>query len=407
MAVNRAETRIPQLAQIQRIALIVGGVALVASVLGALLSGTTQFFQSYLFAYLYWMLPTFGSLGLLMLQYLTGGRWGQTLRRFFEAGAANFALMAVLFLPLLLGLSELYPWARPEVVAENEIVAHRTPYLNVPFFLGRTVLYFIVWGGLTYLLRSWSMQQDRTNNPSFTRRLGTLSGPGIVAFVLTLSFAAFDWGMSTEEVWFSTIYGVIFLVSSGLVTFSLSSIMLALLRRTQPLARIASPGRFHDIGSLMFAFTVLWAYVGFSQFLITWSANLVEEVTFYVHRTKGGWEWIAYSLMAFQFALPFLVLLSRRTKRSPQRLPIIAALILVMQTVYIFWNIAPSFHTEQFSISWLDFVSWLAIGGLWLGLYAWWLQRRPLVAPNDPRMPSMLNPRHEDSFEHEMRKSHA
>jgi hypothetical protein len=224
--------------------------------------------------------------------------------------------MALLFIPLLFGLSVLYPWARPEVVAADPLLQQKAAYLNIPFFIVRAAAYFAIWSVLGRLLTTWSLEQDRTADGSLTQKLQRLSGPGLLLYGLTVTFSAIDWLMSLEPKWYSTIFGAIFMVSYGLAALAFVIIVSSLVRDEAPLTQVMSADRFHDLGNLLLAFVMLWAYLSFSQFLLIWSENLVEEIPWYLHRIGGGWEWIATAFIVFQFALPFILLLSRTTKRA-------------------------------------------------------------------------------------------
>lgn len=410
MATTRVADTSPQIARFSRPALIVGAVALVAALLGAFVSSSQQFFQSYLYGFLFWFVLSMAGLGLIILQYLTGGRWGQTIKRILEAMALNLFLMLVLFVPIIVSLwtspGAVYPWSDPNQVAASEILTHRQSYMNPAMFTLRAILFFAVWLALTYLFTRWSREQDRTANPAIHGRFGRLAGLGVVLFMLTYSFAMIDWGMSTEPVWYSTMYPVLFVVASALTGMAFSAFVLSFIYKEAPINRVANANRFHDLGSLMFAFTVLWTYVNFSQFLIMFSANIAEEAEFYVHRSQGGWQYLGYAVTLSCFVLPFFILLGRRTKRAPERMRIVSAFVLFAQALNIFYTLVPSFHPEQFSISWIDIVALIGVGGLWVGTFLYWLGSRPLVAENDPRQAMTIANHHGDTFEGEAAKAH-
>lgn len=374
-----------QLDRIQRIALIAGVVGIVLLVVGAVFD-LTQFFQSYLYAYMFWFAFSLGPLAALMVQFLTGGKWGLVIRRPAEAAALTLPLMALLFIPIIVGIPQLYSWADPEVIANDPIVAFKTPYLNVPFFIGRAVLYFAIWIGLAYLYSRWSDRQDRENDLIYTGRMRAISGPGIILYVLTLTFAVTDWVMSLEPHWYSTILGVIFLVGQALVTLALMIFILRLFGDKPPLSRVAGIDRIHDLGKLLFVATVFWAYTGYAQYVITWAGNLQEFTPWYLHRISGGWQWLAYLLILGQFIVPFFLLLSRRFKRQIRILVLIAAYIVLMRFLDVYWLIQPAFHPDEFHISWVDFAAVLAIGGLYVALFARNLKSKPLLPAVDQRM---------------------
>lgn len=410
MATTRAANPAPQIARFSRPALIVGAVALVAAILGAFVSSSQQFWQSYLYGFVYWFVLSMGGLGLLILQYLTGGRWGQTIKRILEAMALNLFLMAILFVPILVSLftnpGAIYPWNDAAKVQESEILQLRSGYMNAAMFSLRAVIFFGLWLLMTYLFTRWSREQDRTANPAIHGRMVRLAGIGVVLFVLSYSFAMIDWGMSTEPFWYSTMYPVLFISVSALTGVAFSALVLSLIYKEAPINRIATANRFHDLGSLAFTFIVFWTYVTFSQFLIMFSANIAEEAEFYVNRSQGGWQYLAYLVTLFCFVLPFFTLLSRRTKRAPQRMRILGVFLLFAQMLYVFFSIVPAFHPEQFSLSWIDIVALVGVGGLWVGGFLYWLGSRPLVTENDPRQAATLAHAHGDAFEGEAAGAH-
>jgi hypothetical protein len=381
--------------RLQRSGLVLGVVFLLLLVLGFALD-RSQFFRSYLLGWLFWLGIAVGCLGLAMLNQLTGGLWGQVPRRFHEAAARTLPTMAVLFVPLLFGLGSLYVWARPEVVAADEVLQSKAPYLNVPFFLARAVVYFAVWSGLALLVSRWSAQQDREPDPGRAGRLRGLSGVGLVALSGTTTFAAIDWGMSLAPHWFSTMYGVLFIVGWTLSALSFTIVVMARLSREWPLSQALQPGTVHDLGKLLLAFTMLWAYVNFSQFLIVWSGNVSEETPFYVHRLHGGWGAIAVVLVLFHFALPFALLLSRPLKRNARSLAVVAWLMLLMQLVDLFWLIGPDLLTQGHAhaplrIHWMDLAATLGIGGVWVFLFARQVRRRPVLPLGEPAVQALLD----------------
>ena len=384
LPLNQRETLQSRLNQIQQWALIVGGAGVIISVIGAL-SSREQFFQAYLFGYLFWVSIGLGCVAATMLHHLVGGNWSFTIRRLTESGAMTLILMAVLFIPILLGINQLYLWTRPELVAESELLQHKVPYLNVPFFIVRAVIYFAIWIGLAYLLNKWSAEQDETADPSLANRLRRLSAPGLILYVLTVSFAGFDWMMSLEPEWFSSIYGFMFMANNFLATMAFAIIGVVLLAQYAPLSNWVSANIYNDLGNFLLAFVAFWAYIAFSQFLIIWSGNLPEEITWYIARTQGGWQWLALALILFHFALPMVILLARWAKRQVRILTSVAAFILVLQLVAIFWLVMPAFYPFGFHLHWLDLVLPVAIGGLWLAFFSWQLKKKSLLPLHDPR----------------------
>ena len=385
------------LGRLQRLGLLAGGVFLLVLAAGFFVD-REQFFRSYLLGWLFWIGIAVGCLGLAMLNQLTGGLWGLVPRRFHEAAARTIPAMAVLFLPVLLGLGTLYVWSRPEVVAADEIIRSKTAYLNVPFFLARAVLYFAVWTGLALLVSRWSSQQDGGADASRAARLRGLSGVGLVALSGTTTFAAIDWGMSLAPHWFSTMYGVLFIVGWTLSALSFTIVLMARLSGEAPVSAALKPGTVHDLGKLLLAFTMLWAYVNFSQFLIVWSGNISEETPFYIQRLHGGWGVIAVVLLLFHFALPFALLLSRPLKRNARSLAVVAWLMLVMQLVDLYWLIGPDLMTQghghaPLRFHWMDLAAALGMGGLWLFLFARQVRTRPVLPLGEPAVRALVERR--------------
>ena len=379
----------PQLDRIQHTSLIAGAIGLGLCLVGAFLS-PEQFFRSYLFAYLFWIGIALGSFGIVMLHHLTGGGWGFVIRRLLESGTRTLPLMVVLFVPLLFGLSELYVWARPAEVAADELLQHKSAYLNVPFFLVRTAVYFAAWISITYCINRWSLEQDRTGERVLTRRLQLLSGPGLVVYALTVTFASIDWAMSLEPHWFSTMYGIMFLIGQVLAALALMIVIAVRLADQEPLSTVVSPARLLDLGNLLLAFVMLWAYIAFSQYIIIWSGNLPEEIPWYLHRTTGGWQGIALFLIIFHFAVPFVLLLSRATKRKVELLSAVAGGIIIMRLVDLFWLVAPAFHQTGVQIHWMDLVAPIGVGGIWMWFFIWQLKGRSLLPLHDPRLEEIL-----------------
>jgi hypothetical protein len=378
---------VPALVRLQRYGLIAAFWGILAGVVGAFLD-LDQFFRSWLIGFLFCLGLSLGPLALLMLQHLSGGHWGLAGRRVFEAASRNIPFVALLFVPLLFGLPRLYTWAQPETVAADHLLQQKAVYLNVPFFLGRAVLYFAVWTLCSWLLNSWSAAQDRGEvavHPSDTRRFRTVSAPGLLAYVLTMTFASVDWVMSLDPHWYSTIFGLIFVGAQGLTALALVIIVLALLSNVEPYASFVRPGLdFLDLGKLLLAFVMLWAYFSFSQFLIIWAGNLPEEIPFFANRLRGGWQYVSLAILVGHFALPFVLLLSRDLKRRPHLLAQVAIAILVMRVIDLIWIVEPMFPHRRFPIHWMDVALPVGLAGVWLFLFARNLRSRALLPLNDP-----------------------
>jgi hypothetical protein len=372
----------------QRNAALTGAAVLGLSAVLAILTGAgaEQFFRSYLAGFMLWLGIALGSLAILMLHHLTGGAWGMVIRRQLEAASRTIPLLTLAFVPLLFGLRALYIWARPEVVAGDVILQAKQPYLNVPFFIGRAVFYFAVWNVLMYVINRWSAEQDEGGRRPIgsERKFRQIAAPGLMAYGLTITFASVDWVMSLDPHWFSTIFGVLFMGAQALSAMAFAIVVLAVTSRYTPLADVVEPSHFHDLGKLLFAFVMLWAYFSFSQFLIIWSGNLPEEIPWYIERLHGVWGAVALLVLIGSFILPFMLLLSRDIKRTPRLLAAVAAGVVVMRLVDLFWLIAPRPGHHGFPIHWLDVTLPVALGGLWLALFARELTRRPLLPVNDP-----------------------
>jgi len=381
------------LSRFQRWALIVAGLAIVLSAIGGFLN-PEQFFHSYLYAFLFWLGITLGSVAVLMLHHLVGGLWGFVIQRVLETAARLLPLMALLFIPIVLGLPLLYEWTHGEA-GEIAALKHKSAYLNVPFFLVRAVVYFAIWTLLAYLLARWSRRVDETGNSALVTKMERLSGPGLVIYGVTMTFAAVDWVMSLEPEWYSTIFGMAFLVGQGLSALCFAVIVTWSLADRKPLADVVTRKQFHDLGNLLLAFVMLWAYIAFSQFLIIWSGNIPEEAVWYQHRLHGGWEWVALILITLHFGVPFLVLLQSRAKKRAGILSKIAIGLLMLRLVDLYWIVAPSLHTEGLSLHWLDVVTPAAIGGVWLAAFAWQLKSTALLPVRDPRLVQALSYREE------------
>ncbi len=384
-----ADVAIPELAGLQRRLLMAGAVGAALSLVG-LFVDARQFFQSYLMAYMLWLGVTLGCLALGMVHQLSGGAWGVVIRRPIGAASRVLPVMTVLFLPIALGMTHLYPWTNADLVAHDEILQHKRLYLNTPFFLVRAAIYFLVWNAVSYFLNRWSLEQDQTANPRLARRMQMISGGGLLAYGLMITFASFDWLMSLEPHWFSTIYGVLIIGGQGLSALAFLIIALVWLSRRAPLDRIVVASHFHDLGNLLLAFVMLWAYFSFSQYLIIWSGNLPAEIAWYLHRLQTGWRAVGLILIVFHFAAPFVVLLSRRVKREPELLLKVAVGILLVRLIDLFWLIAPEFHQHGVSVSWLDIVLPLTLGAIWLACFIWQLRGRAILPVHDPQFDEAL-----------------
>jgi uncharacterized membrane protein YidH (DUF202 family) len=383
-----------RLAPVQTMALLVGIVALAAGAL-AFMNDREHFFKGYLLGFVFWTGVSLGCLALSMVHHLSGGAWGMVTRRIFEASSRALPFMAVLFVPLAFGLHDLYLWARPEAVQADPALQHKASYLNVGFFLARTAIYFAVWSAMALLLSRWSLMQERGDpNEQLSMRMQRLSGGGLVVYALTAFFMSVDWMMSLDPHWFSTIYGMLFMVNQGLSALAFTIATLVLLSRIEPMSRVVEPAHLHDLGKLMLAFVMLWAYLTFSQFLIVWSANLPEEIPWYLTRMQGGWGYVSAGLVIFHLFVPFLLLLNRDLKRQGPLLVAVACWIIVMRLVDLFWLIGPLHGEGPLRVHWADLAAPVGIGGVWVAVFIRQLRSRALLPLGEPYLKSALEHRH-------------
>jgi len=385
----------PQLDRVQRIALIWGLIGAGLSLFFAR-QNMDQFFRSYLLAYVYWLAIPTGCMAILMLHHLTGGWWGYPIRRLLEAGTRTFLPMAILFLPVLLGMPRLYKWAQPAAVASDPMLQYKQPYLNPRFFTVRYVIYFVIWLTIAWLLNRWSIEQDRTGDPRLAAKMEAISGPGLILWGIAVTYSSIDWVMSLEAHWFSTMYGMIVMVISALTAMSFVVFVLRKLSGQEPIAQAVTPSQFNDLGNLMLAFVMLWAYLSFSQFLIIWAGDIKDEIPWYMSRAFGGWAAVAVVLIVLHFALPFLLLLQRGVKRRLQVLSLVAGMLIVLSLVDVFWLVAPAYETAGPRVNPLDITAVVGIGGLWIAAFFWQLKKWPLLPVHDPRFEGALQHEHGD-----------
>lgn len=376
--------------RLQRNALLAGGIALLLCIVGAIKSPQI-FFPSYLMGYMLVLGLALGSLGLLMLHHLTSGDWGIVIRRPLESATRTLPLLAVLFLPIVFGMKYLYAaWLDPERVHEEPLSHLQQSYLTANGFYLRAVIYFVIWLGLMFIFNHWSREQDVNQEDRLLRRkFKLLAGPGIILYVFVMTFAAIDWVMSITPHWASTIYGFLFVAGQLISSMSMMIAVLVLLSRTPPLAGLIQPRHLHDLGKLLFAFILLWAYFSFSQLLIIWAGNQPEEITFYRSRLYGSWGVVAVIVLIFHFFIPFFILLSRDVKRRANSLPLVAIYMIVMRLVDLFWLTRPEF-TPRAIPSWIDIVVPIALIGLWLAFFAFNLQKMPLMPLGEPKLPEAI-----------------
>jgi hypothetical protein len=358
-----------------------------------------EFFRAYLLGYMLWLGVALGSMAILMIRHLTGGGWGMVIRRILGAAMRTLPLMAILFIPILFGLPKLYIWARPlDSVADKHLREHlqnlTQNYLSIHWFIIRAAIYLAVWNLLSFLLTKWSKQQDKPVSRDNTPYFKAVSGPGLILYAFTISFAAIDWIMTIDPSWISTIYGLLILIGELLSAMCFAVVVERILVDYKPMSELLKPDFVQDHGKWMLTFTMVWAYFSFSQWLIIWAGNLPEEITWYMRRLNGGWGYVGLCLVIFQFAVPFSLLLSRDFKRDIRRLVWLASWVMVMRYVDLFWIIEPNF-SKTFDLTLADIVAPIAIGGLWMAYFFRNLNSLPLLPAYDVFANEVLEPAHD------------
>ncbi|MEE3233743.1 MAG: hypothetical protein VX294_06210 [Candidatus Latescibacterota bacterium] len=400
--IQQSEALKPEFDNLRKRFFIIGVIGLVASLVGLFLSTDhyNQFFQSYLVAFTYWVSIPLGSLLILMIHQVGGGTWGFTIRRQLEAASRTLPLLFVFSIPILaFGIHSLYEWSHTDVLADDALLRYKASFLNESYFRIRSVVYFLIWGILIFLLSRWSAKQDNETSTNATWKMQKLSGPGIVIFFLTTTMATIDWMMSIEPHWFSTIFGVIQIIGQALIAWSFITLVSIYLADKKPIGRLLTGGRLADLGTFMLATVMLWAYTSFSQLLIIWSGNLPEEITWFITRTSGGWEYLSYGLIGLHFFFPFFFLISSTMKSKLSVLKFFACWLLLVRFFDILWYTRPTFtkidplhgnhYSSGFTIDWLDLAILVAIGGFVISMFFSQLKKRPLIALNDPRFPEL------------------
>ncbi len=350
-----------------------------------------RFYAAWLAAFCYWLGISLGCLSMAMLHGMSGGGWGRAIRRVLEAGYQTLPLLALLFVPLWMGVGQIYAWADPEFVRHHAALVRKAGYLNIDGFQIRAFIYFAIWIAITWVLNRSSPNDEPGIESPRTERLQRHSGLCFIAYGVTMTLAAVDWMMSLEPEWYSTMYGLIQIAGQAVSGLSFALLVVAVLRTFEPWSRIVTPERLNDLGNMLLASVMFWAYCSFFQYLVIWSGNLPEENVWYVHRSQNGWQYLAMGLMALHFAMPFLLLLSRQLKRQATDLGRIAALLLVMRYADLYWLIVPGFQRDTvdaqgFTFDWLDLAALAAVGGAWLSVFTWRLSARVNCPMYDPEM---------------------
>ncbi len=371
--------------------------ALILGVAGILLSlvavyiDREQFYFSYLTAYVFWTGIMLGGLFFTMIHHISGAVWSVVLRRITESVMSAAPVIGVLFIPLIFGIHDLYHWSHADVVAQDALLQNKAGYLNIPFFIIRSVVYLAVWITLAFVLYRKSIKQDHAFNSDDQIKIKRISAPGIVAFALTITFAAFDWLMSLDPHWYSTIFGVYIFAGSFLSALAFITVFGLAFRKKAILADVISVEHYHDLGKFLFAFTIFWGYMAFSQYFLIWYANIPEETIWYQHRWEDNWKILTMILVFGHFLIPFLGLMPRAAKRNLTYLKLMSIWILVMHFIDIYWIAMPTLHPHGFRLSWVDGATFLAIGGV----VVWYISRKfvtgALVPVNDPKLSESIH----------------
>ncbi len=364
-----------------------GAVGLAVLALG-LLANPEQFWFSTALGFVYWVTLGLGGLFFVLIHHITGSVWSVNIRRMAEAVMATLPWMFLFALPLLIwGLPHIFEWSHPDIVANHPVLQRKTGYLNTSFFTIRTVVYFAIWLGVSLLLYRTSLNQDSGTQPElWTRKLRVISAPSIFLFAITLSFFSFDWLMSIDPLWYSTIFGVYIFSGSYVMILAFLIILNLRLQSQKNFKSLVTIEHFHDLGKLLFAFIVFWGYIGGSQYFFIWYANIPEETVWYLHRWEDGWKYATLLMIAGHFAIPFLVLIFRASKRSLRVLGVMASWILFMHLVDLYWLIMPNIHPHVPVVSWMDVAAVIGIGGIFLGIFWRTYTAHPLVPVGDPKL---------------------
>ena len=357
-----------------------------------------QFFRAYLLGFMCWLGVALGSMAILMIRHLTGGGWGMVIRRILGAAMRTVPLLTLLFIAVILGIHKLYIWAQPlDQVADKHLREHlediTKTYLTTSGFVVRAIVYFAIWNLLSLLLSVWSRQTDRAGAPDNTSRFKAVAGPGLILYAFTISFAAIDWIMSLDPSWISTIFGLVILIGEVLSAMCFAVVVERILFNYKPMSEMLRPDFVHDHGKWMLTFVMVWAYFNYSQWLIIWAGNLPSEITYYVRRLNGGWGYVGLMVVIFHFAVPFAILLSRPFKRNIRKLVWLAAWLLLMRYVDLFWIVEPNF-SRAFLLTPEDVIVPVAIGGFWLAYFFHNLGALPLLPAYDPSAVEVLGPAH-------------
>ena len=368
----------------------IGIVGLIATGIGYFFNHD-QFFFSYLTSFAFYTSIGLGALILLMVHHLTRSQWGTVIRRIPEAMSSNIWIWALFFIPILFGMHSLYHWTHADAVAADPVMEGKVPYLNTPFFIVRQFIYFGIWGFLGYKLYNSSVEQDETGDWGIETLQRRLSGPGTFIFAITLAFASFDWLMSLDPHWYSTMFGVYFFAMSFQAMFATLILMILYLRKKDILANTIRRVHIRDLSLWMFAFTVFYAYIAFSQFLLIYYANIPEETVWFLERFNGGYEYLAFFYLFGRFVLPFVILLNKKAKENFKIVSSVAVLILASHLVELYWIVMPVLNHHGVHLSWMTITAFIGLGGIFLGLFFHKFKQQKMVPVNDPKLSASLD----------------
>jgi hypothetical protein len=374
------------------IMLLIGGLGLAASVAGYFVD-SAQFFHSWLASAIYWLSISLGALFFVLLHYLVGAKWSVVLRRLAENLASPLIFLAICMAVILFGLKELFHWADPEIVATDHLLQGKAGYLNQTFFIIRMVGYFLIWIVLWRFLFSGSLKQDTQPSAKLTKRMRIISAPGMFLFALTLTFASFDWMMSLDAHWYSTIFGVYIFSGSFLSAIAFLSIAVVALRSRGYFKGMVTGEHFHDLGKLMFAFVIFWGYMAFSQYFLIWYGNIPEETVWFLHRWEGSWKTVSLIIVFGHFVIPFFALFPQTPKKNPVFLVVVSVWLLIVHRIDIYWLVMPSLHHHGVHLSWMDGATIIGIGGIFLWCFWRRLVKHPLVPIQDPDLEASFKSR--------------
>ncbi len=389
MKLDKDTFNLSELEGLRKFALLLGALGLAGCVFG-FCTHRDQFFYSYLTSLIFWLSIGLGSLFFVLLHHLVDATWSVIIRRLLENVMITLPVLLFFFIPILLNLHDLYHWSHADAVAQDELLQQKEPFLNPAFFSIRAVIYFLIWGVLANKLYNTSLKQDNGDGRGLALKMRNISGPGMLLFALTCTFASFDWIMSLDPHWYSTIFGVYFFAGCFLAILAFTTLTLSFLQSKGVLTDEVTIEHYHDLGKLMFAFTVFWAYIAFSQYFLIWYGNIPEETIWYLHRWEGNWKYLSLFLVLGHFVIPFTILLSRVPKRNIRVMTIMSVWMLVVHWLDIFWLVMPNLQKHHFHFSWLDIATFIGIGGTFIYFVCKRLSSQPIVPVNDPKLQASI-----------------